>query len=379
MDISARAFSLADRPQRAIRVTSVRMRREDRSSISTYSSRRPRLETVDSDYVIACSSYRAVPLFEPRAVPSSRPAERRSRRAQGRSRPAVALGLRRAPALPGCALTAPSTARGSSGSDACIVSPRQLEGAPFSQHCPGDAGKLVGERDRQHVVVQPPLGGFDPGFEPIPFPVLDPDQHNPCRLHEQNAQVAIAAPRDFAEDGAVSGRDLLGHQSEPGAEVAAFGEYVASADRRHHGARNDRPDARHRHQARTCLILTGQGFDLAGEAIDALIQPAPVACQLLDDTQHAWRQGIGARRKDGGQFRAQEADTWRTAIPRSSMKARIWLMMPVRCDTSRSRTRCSACRSSCAAVLVATNFIVGRCTASAIASASLKSFFCPLL
>src|SRR5713226_5400433 len=28
---------------------------------------------------------------------------------------------------------------------------------------------------------------------------------------------------------------------------------------------------------------------------------------------------------------------WRAAIPRSSMKARIWLMMPVRCDTSRSR------------------------------------------
>src|SRR5258705_324431 len=36
MDISARAISLADRPQRAIRVTSVRMRREDRSSISSY-------------------------------------------------------------------------------------------------------------------------------------------------------------------------------------------------------------------------------------------------------------------------------------------------------------------------------------------------------
>src|SRR6185295_11858131 len=36
MDISAPAISLADRPQRAIRVTSVRMRREDRSSISTH-------------------------------------------------------------------------------------------------------------------------------------------------------------------------------------------------------------------------------------------------------------------------------------------------------------------------------------------------------
>src|SRR6266702_2829212 len=36
MDISARATSLTDRPRRAIRVTSVRMRSEDRSSISTY-------------------------------------------------------------------------------------------------------------------------------------------------------------------------------------------------------------------------------------------------------------------------------------------------------------------------------------------------------
>jgi len=34
MDISARASSLTDRPQRAMWVTSVRMRREDRTSIS---------------------------------------------------------------------------------------------------------------------------------------------------------------------------------------------------------------------------------------------------------------------------------------------------------------------------------------------------------
>jgi hypothetical protein len=36
MDISAQAFSLTDRHQRAIRVTSVRMRREDRTSISSH-------------------------------------------------------------------------------------------------------------------------------------------------------------------------------------------------------------------------------------------------------------------------------------------------------------------------------------------------------
>src|SRR5260370_32054067 len=202
MDISAHAFSLPDRPRSGHlgHQCSHALGRPNLHLVS--SSSRPRLETVDrvtsSLAPHTCSSFRPVPLFEPRAVPSSRPAERRSRRAQGRSRPAVALGLRLAPALPGCALTAPSTARGSSGSDPRIVDPRQLEGASLSQHRPGDAGKLLGERDRQHVVVQPPLGGSDPGFEPLPFPVLYPDQHNPCRLHKPNAQVPIAPPREFA-------------------------------------------------------------------------------------------------------------------------------------------------------------------------------------
>ena len=36
MDISAHAISLSERPQRAIQVTSVRKRREDRTSISSH-------------------------------------------------------------------------------------------------------------------------------------------------------------------------------------------------------------------------------------------------------------------------------------------------------------------------------------------------------
>jgi hypothetical protein len=52
--------------------------------------------------------------------------------------------------------------------------------------------RSVFEKRQGNVVVQPPLGGFDPGFEPVTFPVLYPDQHNPCRLREQNVQVAIA-------------------------------------------------------------------------------------------------------------------------------------------------------------------------------------------
>ena len=53
-------------------------------------------------------------------------------------------------------------------------------------------------------------GCLDPWPQPMPFPGFGPDQYDPCCLHEQNAQVAIAASGDFAEDRAVTGRDLLG-------------------------------------------------------------------------------------------------------------------------------------------------------------------------
>src|SRR6266566_9979249 len=111
--------------------------------------------------------------------------------------------LLHASALPGHALTGPSTARHSSRSGRCLVRPDTFEVALLVEDGPGDTGKLVGERDCQHVVVQPLLGGLDPGLEPVALPGLRSDQHDPGRLHEQNAQVAIAAPRYLAEDGAV--------------------------------------------------------------------------------------------------------------------------------------------------------------------------------
>src|SRR5215469_14855901 len=97
-------------------------------------------------------------------------------------------------------------------------------------------------------MMQSLLGGFDPGLEAVAFPTPRPDQHYPGRLHKQDAQVAIAALRYLAEDGAVSGRDLFRHQSKPGGKVAALGEHIAGADCRHHSARDDWPDAWHRHQ-----------------------------------------------------------------------------------------------------------------------------------
>jgi hypothetical protein len=64
MDISARAILLADRPQWAIWVTSVRMRREDRTSISSHPLADLGGKAYRSDQVIAGSSVRGSTVAE---------------------------------------------------------------------------------------------------------------------------------------------------------------------------------------------------------------------------------------------------------------------------------------------------------------------------
>jgi len=125
---------------------------------------------------------------------------RKARRAQGPSRLAVAITLTLAPVFPGHALTCLSTARGSSS--AGRIGLDTLERASLVKHRPGDTGQLVGERNRQHVVLQALLGRFDPRLELVALPSvwLDLGQHNRGGLNEQRAQIAIATPRYRAED-----------------------------------------------------------------------------------------------------------------------------------------------------------------------------------
>src|SRR5215471_14585911 len=147
--------------ERAVGVTSVRMRREDRSSMSSHPlADLWRVTALARSSIV--SVLRAVPLFVPGGrsfVPACDPL---TRRAQGPSRLAVALVLPHSPALPGQALTGPSTARTSGRSGRCRIGLDALESAPLVKNRPGAAGQLVGERNRQHVVMQAFFGGLDP-------------------------------------------------------------------------------------------------------------------------------------------------------------------------------------------------------------------------
>src|SRR5262249_27491588 len=120
MDISARAISLSDRPQWASWVTSVRMRREDRSSISSH--------------------------------------------------PLADLG--------GLEVGVHIIARslGGRGDFRCFEVPA------MGKNAPGDAGQLIGKRDGEHVMVQALSGRLEPGLEPVALPAFWFNQHNPRRL-----------------------------------------------------------------------------------------------------------------------------------------------------------------------------------------------------
>src|ERR1700720_4407311 len=82
----------------------------------------------------------------------------------------------------------------------------------------------------------------------------------------------------------------FGTSPQPSAKVAALLESGAVADRRHHGARDDRSDARHRHQALTTVVLLRQRFDFGRPGCNALVKPTPVLGQVSDEANHSVRK-----------------------------------------------------------------------------------------
>jgi hypothetical protein len=148
MDISAQATFLPDRPQRAVWVTSVRMRREDRSTIVISFSRRPRRV----DYIIDSSSFHGgsfVRAWRPFLRPGLRV---QTRRAQGAVKAGRRAGLASRFDVARPRLDVPEL-RGSRWTGRHRIGVDARKSALLVENRPRDAGELVGERNGEHVVV----------------------------------------------------------------------------------------------------------------------------------------------------------------------------------------------------------------------------------
>src|SRR5205823_934278 len=120
-------------------------------------------------------------------------------------------------------------------------------------------------------------------------PAVRAHQEHLRRLDQQRAQVLAAPLGDAAEDRPAAGAVLSGHKAEPGAKIAPALKSLSRADRGDKTGRNQRPDARHAHQPQARGLDAADFFDVAGDSLDALVQPAPVSIKTEDQLSRSWR------------------------------------------------------------------------------------------
>jgi len=61
------------------------------------------------------------------------------------------------------------------------------------ENCPRDAGKLINERDCQHLAVKPLRCLLDPGPQSLPCRPWPPLEDNVCSLHEVSSRICFRA------------------------------------------------------------------------------------------------------------------------------------------------------------------------------------------
>src|SRR5206468_6869254 len=227
------------------------------------------------------------------------------------------------------------------------------------QHGPGDASQFVGDCDH-YFVTWCPLG------KPVHLPpetsgvILDAKQYGPSSVDQHATQIDVAALADAEQLLLAFGGVLAGHDANPGCEVppTAKGSPVADCG---HGCRQ-------------------RAFSLLMRSISSVIVWTSISTCF-----HSCHKRSSSQRRRGLRFCSASSITpgrllrrWMgfaaKVMPRSSKNPRISLISAVRRCTSRSRTRCMACTSSCSSVLSCAKRMFCLVTASAIASASMKSF-----
>src|SRR5260370_21529541 len=113
-------------------------------------------------------------------------------------------------------------------------------------------------------------------------------------------------------------------------------------------------------------------FDLHVHRNDLLFEILPLAPEKADKVAHAWRQVRVSVLEDLGHRHLELG--WSLREGHAALKQEGSQLVDHGCPMRRSRTRWRACRSSWSSVLIGTKRMFCRSTASAMASASRKSF-----
>src|SRR4029077_20776481 len=164
---------------------------------------------------------------------------------------------------------------------------RLLVSVAVDHDCPGYPRNLVGECNRGdlgrpalHQSPQPRL------LSSAVFLRVADDGH--CAGDEQPSQVSIALLGDAAAPILAAGRVLLGHQPDPGGEIASRPERPPVADLGNQGGGDDRADAGNLLQppARLAGAMPGQDALLDGPELGT--DGAVLPCQHTENAPGQW-------------------------------------------------------------------------------------------
>src|ERR1700738_851482 len=205
--------------------------------------------------------------------------------------------------------------------------------AAVGQQCPGDAGHLVRQRYGHHLERSPRQKLRQPRIFLRVW--LAPPQHGNRPDHKNTPQVAVASLRDRSKLLFTPGRILARDEPNPGGKITPRPEGARIVDCGGDGARpNDAVRLARASMGRRASFSSAMFFN------NCLSPSRPCAA----------------------------------TIPSSAICARNALITWVCCRSRRPRARCCISRPCCSADFARTNRILGRPTASQIASASAASF-----
>ena len=100
------------------------------------------------------------------------------------------------------------------------------------------------------------------------------------------------------------------------------------------------------HQPLALGLGPAELFNLGGDGLNALVQGAPVLIEITDQPGRSRRDLFLSLLQYCEQRVAEGTQAPSMAMPCSIRKAHIWLIVAVRRETNRERTRWHACRSS---------------------------------
>lgn len=165
---------------------------------------------------------------------------------------------------------------------------RRIETALLTQHRPGNACELGGQRDHDNVLVRP----FRQATRPAPqWRVLDHNvrQHRASAVDQVRSQIPVAAFGYAKRSRLTSGGRLPGRQAQLGGEVTAAPETPCVADCSRQCGGVEDADTRDRRKATGRFVLARHMHKFRIEGGNSFIKAAPFGAQVLDQNPHARR------------------------------------------------------------------------------------------